>query len=197
MPVILYDLGWTALKAQYMSIPISLVGLVTTVAIGFISDRLNHRYFFAVGPLCVTVIGYIILMLPQDQIAVPVRYMALFFLISGCFGATTISISWMNNNIVGSKRRGISIGFMLGMGNCGSIVGANVFLVRESPVYRTGYSVALASTILAAIAATVYLVYLWWENKQKASGKRNHLLGLPEHEQNELADKHPNYRYTY
>lgn len=195
-PSILVDLGWTALKAQYMLIPISLVALVTTVMTGFLSDHFRHRFAFAVGPLFIVVIGYILLLLPHSQIAVSVRYMSLYFLMIGCFAATTISMTWMNNNIVGAKRRGISIGIMLGFGNCGSILGSNIFLTRQAPVYRIGFGVALGSTVLAQLAATAYFVHVWWENKQKAMGKRDHLLSLSTDEQNKLADKHPGYRYT-
>ena len=196
-PSILVDLGWTALKAQYMLIPISMAGLVTTVSIGFLSDHTRHRYGFAVGPLFLVVIGYILLLIPHDQIQVGVRYFALYLLTCGVFAATTISMTWMNNNIVGAKRRGISIGIMLGFGNCGSILGSNIFLTRQAPVYRIGFGVALGATVLAQITATILFVYVWWENKQKATGKRDHLLTLSNDQQNALADKHPNYRYTY
>lgn len=196
LPSILRDLGWTSLKAQYMSIPIWMSAVVWAIGCGFLSDYANNRYAFCIGPLMLTVIGYALL-ISQKEIAVGVRYMALFFVISGVFGAYVVPLTWMNNNIVGSKRRGISTAIVLGFGNCGSIVGSNVYLSNEAPYYRTGYSVGLSMIILTQLAATAFFVYVWYENNQKETGKRDHLLNLSQDEQDALGDKHPAYRYTY
>ncbi len=195
LPSILKDLGWTSLKAQYMTIPIWLSSVVTSVTLGYISDITNHRWAFSVGPLSVCVVGYTIL-LTQLHVSVAVRYMALFFIINGAFAAITCSLTWLNNNIVGQKRRGISTAIMLAFGNCGSILGSNVYLADEAPLYRSGYSVSLSMVILTMVAATCNVVYLRHENKQKEEGKRDHLLNLPQAEQASLGDKHPEYRYT-
>ena len=85
---------------------------------------------------------------------------------------------------------------MLAFGNCGSILGSNVYLSDQAPLYKTGYSVSLAMVILTMVAATCNVVYLRYENKQKEQGKRDYLLALPQAEQVSLGDKHPEYRYT-
>lgn len=196
LPSILKDLGWTSLKAQYMSIPIWMTAFVTSIIIGFASDMLNHRFAFSVGPLCLSVIGYALL-LAQENITVGVKYMALFFVISGCYGAITVSLTWLNNNILGKKRRGISIGIMLAFGNCGSILGSNVYLADEAPLYPTGYSVSLAMIILTQLAAICYFFYARYENRQKEAGARDHFRSFPQAERTALGDKDPAYRYTY
>lgn len=196
LPTILRDLGWTSLKAQYMSIPVWVMAAVVSILVGFCSDRAKHRYGFVVGPLCLCVVGYAIL-LAQKTVTVGVRFMAVFFVVGGCFASITISLTWLNNNIVGSRRRGISTAIMLAFGNCGSIVGSNVYLADEAPWYQTGYAVALAAIVMSQLSATFYLLYVWRENKAKERGDRNHLLSLSPEEQDALADKHVNYRYTY
>ena len=196
LPTILKELGWTSLKAQYMSIPIWMCAWVISITIGFVSDAVKIRWVFCVGPLCFSVIGYALL-LAQKHVSVGVRFMALFFVVSGCFAAITVSLTWINNNIVGMKRRGISTAILLALGNCGSVLGSNVYLTQEAPYYPTGYAVALATTVIAQVSAICYFVSVRHENRQKESGARDHLLSLPDAEQNMLGDKHPAYRYTY
>ena len=179
-----------------MSIPIWMCAWVTSIALGSISDNVRIRWVFAVGPLSFTVIGYAIL-LAQAHVVVGVRFMALFFAIGGCFAAITASLTWINNNIVRTKRRGISTALLLAMGNCGSVLASNVYLTNEAPRYPTGYAISLAATLVAQAAALCYFFYARHENKQKELGNRDHLLTLPQDQQKSLGDKHPDYRYTY
>jgi hypothetical protein len=196
LPTILAQLGWTSLKAQYMSIPIWMAAFVFSIANGFISDFAEHRYGFYVGPLILSVIGYALL-LSENHITVAVRYMALFFIVMGNFAAVTISITWLNNNIVGKARRGISTAILFALGNCGSVIGSNVYLSNEAPGYATGYGVSVSTLVLGIVAATYNLAYCRYENKQKELGKRDYLLSLTQEEQDGLGDSHPGYRFTY
>lgn len=196
LPSILRQLGWTALKAQYMSIPVWMFATFTSVTVGALSDHLKIRSPFMLGSLTFTCIGLAIL-LAQTSVAVGVRYLALFFMTGGTFASIGMSVGWLNNNVVGKKRRGISTGLTLAIGNCGSIVGSNVFLANEAPRYTTGYSVALACVCLAMGCIVANVLYLRKENHHKARGDQDHLLSLPAAEQSVLGDKHPSYRYVY
>lgn len=179
-----------------MSIPVWITAWAISIVVGYCSDKTKHRYGFVMGPLCFCLVGYAIL-LAQKSVVVGVRFMAVFFLVGGCFASITISLTWLNNNIVGSRRRGISTAIMLAVGNCGSIVGSNVYLASEAPWYPTGYSVSLAGVVISQVCATIYLLHVRRENKAKERGERDAHLSLTREEQDALADKHVNYRYTY
>lgn len=179
-----------------MSIPVWLLAFALSIVNGFASDKVQRRRPFFIIPLFFSVIGYASL-IAQVHITVGVRYMAVLFLIGGCFAAIAVRLTWMNNNILGKKKRGIACAAVLGVGNCGSILGSNVFLSSEAPQYLTGYSVSLASIILAQMCAVAYLFYLMYENKARAEGRRDRLRSLPQSEQDDLGDKHPSYRYVY
>lgn len=194
-PTILKELGWTSSKAQYMSIPIWLTAFVVAVISGKLSDHYKHRYAFAAVGFLVTTIGYSILR-AGAHVSVSVRYMACFFVPSGNFVAQAISITWLNNNIVGKKRRGISVALLMGLGNTGALLGANVFLQNEAPYYRSGYDVMLGLTLLGLVSATACYVYLWHENEQKRKGKRDYLLSLPSEELLQLGERHPSFKFT-
>lgn len=195
LPSILKQLGWTALKAQYMSIPIWLVTWATSIVVGYLSDRFQIRSAFLVGSLSVSMVG-LSLLLAQQHITVGVRYMSLFLVTIGIFSSLGMSVTWMNNNIVGKKRRGISTAICLAIGNSGGLVGSNVYLSSQAPRYPVGYGVSLGGVFLAAGSALALVVCLWRENKAKDRGDRDHLLSLPANEQAALADQHPSYRYT-
>lgn len=81
-PTILYQLGWTSVKAQVMTIPIYSFAFVVTVCVSILTDRLQHRYAFAMLGDFSSTIGYIILLLQAD-VAVPIRYIAIFFVLTG------------------------------------------------------------------------------------------------------------------
>lgn len=196
LPSILRQFGWTSLKAQYMSIPVWLVAWVLQVINGFASDKTRKRWPFFFFPMCLSVIGYVLL-LAQKNLSLGVRYMATFFVVAGCWAALAMTMTWLNNNSVGKKKRGVASATILAIGNTGSIVGSNVYLASEVPRYVTGYSVSLTTIVLAQAAATGYLLYALYENKAKERGSRDHLLTLPENEQADLGEKHPSYRYTY
>jgi hypothetical protein len=196
LPSILKQFGWTSLKAQYMSIPVWCVAWVLQVANGFASDHTQKRWPFFFFPMCFSVIGYALL-LSQKNLSLGVRYMSTFFVVAGCWAALAMTMTWLNNNSVGKKRRGIASASILAIGNIGSIVGSNVYLGPEAPQYVTGYSVSLTTIILAQLAATGYLFFAIYENRAKASGARDHLLTLPEADLAALGEKHPSYKYTY
>lgn len=179
-----------------MSIPIWLVGWIIGILNGFGSDKVQKRWPFVVVPLTFSIMGYAIL-IAQKHVSVHVRYMALFFVVGGCFASIALSLTWMNNNILGKKKRGIATAAVLALGNCGSVLGSNIYLSSEAPGYVTGYSVSLSMILLAQLSAGCFLLYLIRENAAKAHGKRDHLLVGMDGDDNRLGDKHPSYRYAY
>lgn len=152
-----------------MAVPIFLFAAVVSIVVGFASDYSNRRYLFCAGLLLPVIVALGIL-LASNRLSVGARYAACFLLTSGSVAAMSISITWLSNNIDSRKVRGIALGFVAAMGNCGSIIGSNVYLRHESPYYPTGFGVCLALTILAFVAATMQLIYL---NKYRSTTKAN------------------------
>ncbi|KAK3699762.1 hypothetical protein LTR37_016271 [Vermiconidia calcicola] len=168
IPTILNELGWESSKAMYMAIPIFLFAAALTLALGFASDYTRQRYPFCVGPL-LAVVAALTVMLASSQSSVKLRYAACFFLGSGAAAGLTISITWLSNNIVCRKTRGIAFGLAAMLGNCGSILGMTVYPKDESPRYPTGFGVCLAMIVVAIVAATAQWLYL--VRRRKAAGE--------------------------
>lgn len=196
IPTILRQLGWTSLRAQYMSIPIYMFCVVTTLSCAQLSDRLRHRFGFIVGGCVVATIGYAIL-LNLHSVDVGVRYFAIFLITSGGYVAQPISVVWLNNNLSGHYKRGVGAAMQVGIGNVGGIIASNIFIQSQAPEYKVGFGVCVGFTWLCVLSALIMVFHVRRENKIRDQGKRDHLLQLDEDSKNNLGDDHPNFRFTY
>lgn len=120
-PTILRQLGWTAIRAQVMSIPIFIFATVCALTVAFLSDKIKHRFGFIVAGCLIASIGYIIL-LNMHSVKVGVRYFALFTIVGGAYIAQPIALVWMSNNVAGHYKTGISAAMQVGFGNLGGII---------------------------------------------------------------------------
>ncbi|KLJ09201.1 hypothetical protein EMPG_15376 [Blastomyces silverae] len=195
-PTILHDLGWTALNAQLMAVPIFACGACSAMITAVISDRIRHRFTFTIIGCLIASVGYTIL-LCQQYVSVGVRYFAVFTISAGSFMSHPITITWLSNNMGGHYKRGISSAMQIGIGNSGGIIASNLFFPSEAPRYPTGYGASLGLIWLCALTCIVFLLYLHRENRLRAQGHRDHLLQLPEDEVNNLGDHHPSFKFTY
>lgn len=168
-PTILSQLGWTAVRAQVMSIPIYLVACVFIMLTAFLSDRVKHRFTFIFVGIVVASIGYAIL-LAQRHVSVGVRYFSLYLVMVGGYMGQPLTIIWLANNTRGHWQRSVSTAMQIGLGNVGGIVASNIFIGKEAPGYKTGFGVSLGLLWLVAFAAVVTVVGIWWENKRMERG---------------------------
>jgi hypothetical protein len=129
VPTIVKSLGYSGVQAQVHSIPVWVVAAVVTLATALLTDRLKHphavyavdvflriltggtsRYGFVLFGVIFASIGYIIL-LAQGPLAtkkdssaglpVNVRYMAVFFVCTGCYIVQPLTILWLANSLSG------------------------------------------------------------------------------------------------
>lgn len=196
-PTILHQLGWTALRAQIMAIPIFIAAAFLTLACAVVSDRIRHRFGFAILGCMIATVGYIML-LNQNQIPVGARYFAVYAITCGGYITLPVCLAWVCNNMGGHYKRAISSAAQIGVGNIGGIVASIVFGdPRDAPTYYMGYGVSLALVWVCIFSCTVLFFYLRRENRIRAKGERDYLLDLPESEINNLGDDHPGFKFTY
>lgn len=195
-PTILSQLGWTAVRAQVLSIPIYVVAAVVSLISAFLSDRLRHRYGFAMLGICVATIGYVIL-LAQHTVSVSVRYFAVYLIVAGGYITQPLTLVWLANNMGGHYKRSINAAMQIGFGNCAGIIASNIYITDQKPTYKIGYGVSLGLQWLCGIACTAFFIGLMIENKKRDEGKRDYRLALPKEEVENLGDDHPTFRYAY
>ena len=195
-PTILNQLGWTAVRAQVLSIPIYVVAAVTCLISALLTDRLRHRYAFALLGIVITSVGYIIL-LAQGSVSVGVRYFAVYLVMAGGYITQPITLVWLSNNMGGHHKRSINAAMQVGFGNCGGIIASNIYLTDQRPRYLVGYGVSLALIWMCGLACTVFAIGLRLENKRRERGERDARLSLAKEEVENLGDDHPAFRFTY
>ncbi|KMU78893.1 hypothetical protein CISG_07410 [Coccidioides immitis RMSCC 3703] len=180
-PTILNQLGWTAIMAQVMSIPVFVVATVVTLVCAVISDRMRHRYAFTLLGCGVATIG----------VSVGVRYMAVFMVTAGGFVAQPVVMAWVSNNMGGHYKRSIASSMQIGFGNSGGLVASNVFLSSEKPGYPTGFGTSLGLVWICVLSCTAFF---WWcrrENRIRDAGGRDYRFSLPEDELNNIVILQP------
>lgn len=65
-------------------------------------------------------------------------------------------------------RRAMGIGFMIGFGNIGGLIGSYIYLDKESPRYPTGYGTSLAFGVLGVFCSLGLEFTYSTPNKKKA-----------------------------
>lgn len=196
MPTILKQLGWTAIQAQLLTIPIYIASFVIALITAFCTDRLRHRYAFIMAGILISTIGYVVL-LTQDHVPVGAKYFALYLIVMGAYIAQPIVLVWVTNNMGGHYKRSISSAMQVGFGNVGGIIASNIFITHEAPLYLRGYTTSLALLWLCGLGSTALLIGMSRENKRRDNGERDYRYDLPAEELNNLGDDHPRFRFSY
>ncbi|KAI1816434.1 major facilitator superfamily domain-containing protein [Poronia punctata] len=194
IPTILREMGYLATEAQVRTIPIYVVATAVCLGTAYTTDRLQHRYAFAMAGLAVAGVGYSILLAQQHISSLGVKYFALFLIVSGGYATQPMTITWLANNVSGHYKRSIAAGTQIGLGNIGGIVASNVFFTREAPSYQTGYGVSFGFLGICALACTVLFFGIRMENAKRERGERDHRLQCVD--AHNLGDDHPHWRFT-
>ncbi|KAF2266179.1 MFS general substrate transporter [Lojkania enalia] len=193
IPTIVKELGYTSAAAQIRSIPIFVVATVTALVTAWLTDRLRHRFYFCIVGLCISSVGYILL-LAQDSLSAGAKYFALFLIVPGGYITQPITLVWMSNLVSGHYKRSVSSAMQVGFGNIGGIVASNVFLASEAPKYPTGYGVSLGMLWICGAACVSLFFLVKSENRKRDRGERDHRL--EEEDADNLGDDHPHFRLT-
>ena len=194
IPTILNQMGYSAKRAQVLSIPIFIVATIGALVTAVCTDRLKRRYPFTILGVLVCTVGYGML-LGQRSLSVGVKYFATFLIVLGTYITQPVCIAWISNCMSGHYKRSVSSAMQIGFGNAGGIVASNIYKGTERPYYETGYGTALGLLWVTALSCTVLLLGVMWENKKRDRGERDYRLEEPDADN--LGDDHPHFRFTY
>ncbi|EEH38879.1 hypothetical protein PAAG_01341 [Paracoccidioides lutzii Pb01] len=197
IPSIVNSLGYSGLQSQIQSIPVWATSAATTVIVSYFTDRLRYRYGFIMFGVMFASIGYIILICQgplKGGLPLGVRYMAVFFVTTGCYIVQPVTIVWLVNNLGGHYKRAVGLAIQVGFGNLGGIIASNVFVRKQAPRYFVGYGVALSMVIFCGIMSTVFALGLVRENRIRERGERDARLGSEELEN--MGDDDPRFRFS-
>lgn len=163
LPTILTQLGWTASRAQVMSIPVWIFGMTCEVIIAWLADRVGYRLAFNAGALCVALAGWAI------QRAFPasaaIRYFGIYLMAGGGFPQFPLLGGGLASNLRGRAYLGVGMAIQAGLGNSANFVASNVFLSTEAPRYHTGFNAGLAIVSIGVIASIGTMLVFAKHNK--------------------------------
>ncbi len=92
---------------------------MVTLALGWLSDRMNKRGIFMISVIPCSVIGYSILRFSDNQNA---KYGAVFLNAIACFGASSGFISWGINNAGSPAVAAVAGGYIVMIGSMGGVL---------------------------------------------------------------------------
>lgn len=193
-PTILKGIGYTSTGAQIRTIPVYLVAAVYSLSLAYVAEYLRRRYIFCMIGFSTIAAGLIVEIVQPKSAGV--RYMGLFFMTAGAYLVMPLTIVWIAINVGKGYKRSVALGAISSFGNAGAFIGTNVFLKKESPKFRTGFSTGLGLAVMGMTAATTLFVGAYLGNKRRDEERKQLPDVLDEGAVEDLGEKHPDFRYS-
>ncbi|KAK9562547.1 hypothetical protein V6000_007194 [Aspergillus fumigatus] len=165
MPTIIKELGYSAAKAQLLTVPPYALGFILTIIVAILSERTRRRAPFIIGSTTFACIGYILLLTSKRA---SVCYAGVFFAAGGIYPSVAIVLSWPANNVSGQTKRAIANAMQISIGNLGAVMGTQLYRTESSPRYYVGHGFALGYLLANIAVVSVLWAVLNRENIDKA-----------------------------
>lgn len=164
IPTIISEMGaFTAIQSQGLSAPPYLLCWIAIVGTSFFSDRVGVRGPFVAGAATIAAIGYILL---GTSTIVAVRYFGLFLAV-WIFVSVALILSWVGNTHATDSKRAGALSILATGGQCGPVLGTNIFPLSEEPYYRKGMWISCGACLLVVLFACMQMTILWRANKKR------------------------------
>jgi MFS family permease len=165
LPSIIRDLGYSAAQAQLLTIPPYAVATIMTLTIAILSERYSRRAPFILGTSTLAIIGYIILL---SNTRPGVSYLGTIFAATGIYPSVALVLAWPALNVSGQTKRAIANALQISIGNCGAVLGTQLYRTETAPRYFLGHSFALGYLVANLVVVSTLWLVLERENRKKA-----------------------------
>ncbi|KAI0449331.1 major facilitator superfamily domain-containing protein [Xylaria acuta] len=170
LPTILKDMGHSELQAEALSTPPNLLAFGVVLITAHVSDRAQSRSPFIAAHALLSASGYLVLALARPAgegiISPAVRYLAVYPAAVGFFSVVVLVLAWSVNNQPSEGRRGGGFALLQIVGQCGPLLGAQLYPDRDAPFFETGMWSCAAAMFGVAVLALVLRAYLVWLNRK-------------------------------
>ncbi|KAH8705429.1 putative pantothenate transporter [Talaromyces proteolyticus] len=191
LPLIIKSFGYDSLKTQLFTVPVFICAGVSTLFIGFTSDRMKRRGILVILCFATAAVGWIILILSKST---ELSYAGTFLVGAGTYPTVVLIQSWQNSNVIGYTKRAGALALLMVFGQSFALMTAEIF--NDPPHYYQGKGLSFAGMALTALLTPIFMLYLKRENDKKdqlASSMEAQQQRLKSLE--ELCDAHPDFRY--
>ncbi|PLB52342.1 MFS general substrate transporter [Aspergillus steynii IBT 23096] len=174
-PTIVKTLGFNNMMTLLITAPVYVFGFITALGNSLIANRTNQRAILIVWPLCIDIVGNIMVISSQ---ATAVRYTGMFLMCAGSYSAFNVVQAWIASTIPRTRtKRAIVYALVNLFGNSSNIYGSYFFPTSDSPQYRPG-GIILSSFAAGGIVMSLLLAgYLHLLNvrSRKAEDQDGHI----------------------
>jgi hypothetical protein len=169
IPTIVKAMGYTSVMAQYMTIPIWMVGAVFLVVLSFTADRFNDRRWHIAGCFGLSFVSTVVCITVANPTAL---YVMLCFYIAGLYTALPLILNWTSEIIsLPAEKRAVVVALVNSVGNLSAVYGSRLWPNSDGPRFIKGFATTGAFTgfgTVLAILIPVILRYLPKEGTTKA-----------------------------
>ena len=192
MPTIIVEMGtFSDIQSNGLSAPPYLFCFFYIILVTWLSDRFKMR-----GPFCaftglISGIGFII---NATTTTTGPRYFSIFLSVL-IFASVALLLAWVANIHATESRRAGGYTVLATLGQCGPLLGTNVFPAGDAPLYRKGLWVSGAFCLLVCVCSVILSFWLHWENKKM---DREGVAEVQEFEETSIAresGRHEKHRY--
>jgi len=169
VPTIISEMGsFTTIQSNGLSAPPYVLCFLVINATAFISDRLRMRGIFVAGPALLAAVGYIILGTTKGTAP---RYFGLFLAVL-IFVSVAMILTWVGNTHATDSKRAVALAILATGGQCGPVLGTNIFPKSDAPYYRKGMWISCGACLLVVITSCMQMAVL-----HRANVKRDRKYG--------------------
>lgn len=153
-------LGYSALKSQYLTVPVYIWAAICSMVIAEFSDRFRMR-----GPLIVVTNLFAIAAFAMFSTVknAGVLYFALYLICIPLYIGPGLNESWIANNTAPTFKRGCAIGINQTLGNIAGAIAPQVF--NSPPSYSLGTDFTLGCLCVSTATAALLSYYYFRRNK--------------------------------
>ncbi|KAF2672142.1 putative MFS transporter [Microthyrium microscopicum] len=178
---------------QLKTVPPYIIGAFFTVAIPFMSWRMNKRVIWFIASAPLTMIGYIMFLASKNP---NTRYGATFLIAASAFSLGALCNAHVSANVVSDTSRGSAIGTNVMFGNIGGLIATWSFLPFDKPDYKIGNGLNLATSSTIFVVSILLLLWMTANNRKRESvDTEGTLSGLSQKEIDDLDYRHPGFRW--
>jgi predicted MFS family arabinose efflux permease len=164
VPTIISEMGtFSRIQSNGMSAPPYVICFIAINSVAWLSDRVQMRGIFVALPALVAAIGYIIL---GTTTGTGPRYFALFLAVM-IFVSVAMTLIWVANTHAVDSKRGAALAILSTGGQCGPVLGTNIFPKTDAPYYRKGMWISCGACLVVVVAACLQMWILHRDNKKR------------------------------
>ncbi|KAK4183726.1 major facilitator superfamily domain-containing protein [Podospora australis] len=186
LPSIITSMGHSSIEAQYLTIPVYILGGIVFLSLAFISDHLCIRGPFILFANVFGIVGYILIICPTAN---GVKFFGTFLCAIAVYSGPGLNLTWLNVNVAPHYRRAAAIGFQQTLGNTAGVVAGQIY--RTAP-YLLGNVFSVGALGLAQILIVIKWLYI----KRQNAWKEKILSGeVPDKRKVKTGDRELDFKY--